>query len=194
MIVLVMLLFSSIVYAQNNSIFEKYSEMKNVSSVYISKTMLEMNPNLYTNDVYIGKVAGQLEAVYIVSSMNGDIKNNMRKDIDSYIKKGNYELLMQQKGIVSSSSFYIKKKGDKIRELVMITDTPGKLNFVQLTGDLTLQDIQRITNQASNTASYDINIPMPDMDKLHQKLNKIHDELSKKLNNMDLSYLNDIGL
>lgn len=43
--------------------------MKGVSSVYISKAMIEMNPNLFTKDIYIGKVSGKLESVQIVSTM-----------------------------------------------------------------------------------------------------------------------------
>ena len=32
-------------------LFKKYSDRKNVSSVYISKAMLEMNPSLFTKDI-----------------------------------------------------------------------------------------------------------------------------------------------
>lgn len=139
---------SAVAMAQNSSVYEKYNEMKNVSSVYISKTMLEMDPNLYTNDLYIGKVAGQLDAVYILSTMMGDIRKNMKKDIDDYIKKGKYELLMKQQGVVSGSSFYMKRKGDRVRELIMVTDGSAKLSFVHLVGSMTLEDIQRITRQS----------------------------------------------
>ncbi len=36
-----------------------YNDMKGVSSVYISKAMIEMNPNLFTKDIYIRKVSGK---------------------------------------------------------------------------------------------------------------------------------------
>lgn len=171
-----------------NSIFDKYNDKPNVSSVYISKTMLDMQPNLYTNDVYIGKVAGQLEAVYVVSTLDATVKKSLRNDIEDFIKKGKYEILMKQKGIVSASSFYIKKKGDKIRELVMITDGAAKLSFTQLVGDLTLKDIQRITNYQDT--SFNISIPMDD---LKERLG----DMQHSLKNMDLSALNalkDINL
>lgn len=156
--------------SQNSVVYEKYNDMKNVSSVYISKTMLAMDPNLYTNDLYIGKVAGQLDAVYILSTMSGDIRKNMKKDIDDYIKKGKYELLMKQQGIVAGSSFYMKKKGDKVRELIMVTDGSAKLSFVHLVGNMTLEDIQQITRQ-SQAAN---RICMPDMDSIKKLISSIN--------------------
>ncbi|MCD8031401.1 MAG: DUF4252 domain-containing protein [Bacteroides sp.] len=140
-------LFISMGMKGQSSIFDKYNDMQNVSSVFISKAMIEMQPKLYTNDVYIGKVAGKLDGVYVISTLDNKIKQNLRKDIDDLIKKGKYELLMKQKGITSSSAFYIRKKGDRIQELVMISDGASKLNFTQLVGDLTLEDIQNITKR-----------------------------------------------
>lgn len=137
-------------YAQQNSVFEKYNDMREISSVFISKAMIELNPNLYTNnDVYIGKVAGQLDAVYIISTMSVNIKKDMRADIDNFIEKGKYELLMKQKGIHTRSAFYIKRQGtDKVKELIMVTDA-ATLKFISLIGDLTLKDIQSITRYQS---------------------------------------------
>ncbi|MCP3895073.1 MULTISPECIES: DUF4252 domain-containing protein [Bacteroides] len=148
---ILVLLFCLIGNAQNN-LFDKYSDLHNVSSVYISKTMIEMNPNLYTKDVFIGKVAGQLDAVYIISTMDNGTKKDLRKDIDEFIQKGKYELLMKQKGVVSRSAFYVKRKGtDQVRELIMITDGAATLKFVSLIGDLTLKDIQKITSYQSTS-------------------------------------------
>lgn len=148
---ILVLLFCLTGNAQNN-LFDKYSDLHNVSSVYISKTMIEMNPNLYTKDVFIGKVAGQLDAVYIISTMDNGIKKDLRKDIDEFIQKGKYELLMKQKGVVSRSAFYVKRKGaDQVRELIMITDGAATLKFVSLIGDLTLKDIQKITSYQSTS-------------------------------------------
>lgn len=126
------------------SLFNTYSDMKGVSSVYISKAMIEMNSNLFTKDVYIGKVSGKLDGVQIISTMDNNIKKNMRKDIQSLVHSSKYELLMKQKGIVSSSEFYVSRKGDKVRELIMVIDGAASLKFVYLEGEMTLKDIQNI--------------------------------------------------
>ena len=125
-------------------LFKKYSDRKNVSSVYISKAMLEMNPSLFTKDIYIGKAASQLNSVQIVSTM---------EDIRELVKSSHYELLMKQKGTVSSSEFYVNRKGDKVKELIMVTNGPASLKFVYLEGEMTTKDVQNILLY-QNTSGY----------------------------------------
>lgn len=138
------------------SLFNTYSDMKGVSSVYISKAMIEMNSNLFTKDIYIGKVSGKLDGVQILSTMDNNIKKNMRKDIQSLVHSSKYELLMKQKGIVSSSEFYVNRKGDKVRELVMVIDGAASLKFVYLEGEMTLKDIQNIMRYQNTSMDDDI--------------------------------------
>lgn len=137
----VLLMLPLLCQAQKN-IFNTYNDMKGVSSVYISKAMIEMNPNLFTKDIYIGKVSGKLESVQIVSTMDNNIKKDLRKDLRTLVQSSKYELLMKQKGNVSSSEFY--RKGDKVKELIMIIDGAANLKFVYLEGEMTLKDIQNI--------------------------------------------------
>ena len=119
MLVCVLLVLPLLAQAQQE-LFKKYSDMKGVSSVYISKTMLEMNPSLFTKDIYIGNAASKMNSVQIISTMDDKIKPELLKDIRSLLKSSRYELLMKQKGAVSSSEFYVSRKGDKIKEFIMV--------------------------------------------------------------------------
>lgn len=129
---------------QAQSLFAKYNDMNNVSSVYISKAMIEMNPELYAKDVNIGKIAKQLELVQILSTMDNEVKRELRRDIESVVQAQKYELLMKQKGIVSRMAFYVKRKGEKVQDLIMVVDGAATLKYVRLVGDMTLKDIQNI--------------------------------------------------
>lgn len=144
MLMAVLLLTLPLLCRAQRNLFDKYNDMRGVSSVFISKAMLDMNPDLFTKDVYIGKVSGQLNAVQILSTMDNNIKKDMRKDLRNLTQASKYELLMKQKGTVSSSEFYINRKGDKVKELIMIIDGAATLKFVYLEGDMTLKDIQNI--------------------------------------------------
>ncbi len=166
----VLLLLPLLCQAQKN-IFNTYNDMKGVSSVYISKAMIEMNPNLFTKDIYIGKVSGKLDCVQILSTMDSNIKKDMRKDLRSLVQSSKYELLMKQKGTVSSSEFYINRKGDKVKELIMIIDGAATLKFVYLEGEMTLKDIQNIMmyqntsmNGGSNVYCIDGNVDLANTD------------------------------
>lgn len=138
-----LLLLSLFCQAQAN-LFNKYNDLKGVSSVYISKAMIESNPNLFTKDVYIGKVSGLLNSVQVLSTIDSNLRKELRKDLNALVESSKYELLMKQKGTVSSSAFYMSRKGDKVKELIMILDGAATLKFVYLEGEMTLKDIQNI--------------------------------------------------
>ncbi|MFV0545450.1 MAG: DUF4252 domain-containing protein [Bacteroides sp.] len=140
-----------------NKLFDKYSDMRNVSSVYISKAMLSVQTEILTDDVNIGKVANELEGIYIISTLDKAIKTELRKDIQKLISNGKYELLMKQKGTASNSAFYIQRKGEKIRELIMVMDGAASLRFIALVGNLSIKDIQNITKDES--CNYNYNFP-----------------------------------
>ena len=112
-----------------------------------------MNPSLFTKDIYIGKAASQLNSVQIVSTMDKMIKSDLLKDIRELVKSSHYELLMKQKGTVSSSEFYVNRKGDKVKELIMVTNGPASLKFVYLEGEMTTKDVQNILLY-QNTSGY----------------------------------------
>ena len=147
---LIILLMLPLMCRAQKNLFNNYNDMKGVSSVYISKAMIEMNPNLFTRDVYIGKVSGKLDCVQILSTMDNNIKKSMRKDIKALVESSKYDLLMKQKGVVSSSEFYVNRKGDKVRELIMIIDGAASLKYVYLEGEMTLKDIQSIMKYQSS--------------------------------------------
>lgn len=152
-----------------NSLFNKYDEMPNVTSVYISKAMLGMNPKVINQDFVISKVASKLDAIYVISTFDSKIKKEMKEDISAFVKKGNYELLMKQKGVASSSAFYIKKRGDKVTELIMITEG-AKQGYTHLVGEMSFDDIQRITLINGHSYNFspsignNINIHLSDID------------------------------
>ncbi|MCD8166134.1 MAG: DUF4252 domain-containing protein [Bacteroides sp.] len=126
-------------------LYEKYSDMKNASSVYISKAMMELSEEIFTKEYYIGKVSGQLEGIYFISSQHKEMKEKIKEDVLQFLKSGNYEDLIVHKGTGSQTAFYIKRTQENVKELIMTTESDKKINFIQLIGDLTLSDIKNIT-------------------------------------------------
>lgn len=189
MILAGMLLLLPLLCQAQKNLFSKYGDMKGVSSVYISKVMIESNPNLFAKDIYIGKVSGQLNSVQILSTMDNNVKKDLRKDLRSLVQSSKYELLMKQKGTVSSSEFYLSRKGDKVKELIMIIDGAATLKFVYLEGDMTLKDIQRIM-MYQNTSWNDGNMNIYQMPEIN--LPEINLAEIEKLKDKD--WLGDLGL
>ena len=130
--------------AQTNSLFDRYCDHQNVTSVYISKAMMEMNPKLFVEDPVIGKVAKNLSLVKILSTSHGTIGRAIRKDFAVLVKQTKYELLMKQKQDNNLSEFYIVRKGNKVGELLMLVVKGDTTKYVVLMGDLSLKEIQGI--------------------------------------------------
>lgn len=195
LLVSMLLIFPLLGQAQQE-LFKKYSDMKNVTSVYVSKAMLDMNPSLFTKDIYIGKAASQLNSVQIISTMDNKIKSEMLKDIRELIKSSRYELLMKQKGTVSSSEFYVNRKGDKVKELVMVINGAASLKFVYLEGEMTTKDVQNILlyqNSGEYTVPFKrfqledlqaMDTPVPDIDLKDLQRTFNSDEWKKFLEDM----------
>lgn len=140
----VLLLCSSFCLAQSNRLFEKYGTMENVDQVYISKTMFQLMPAMETAGLNLMNMKGKIESLQILSTEQTAIKSEMRKDFSGLIGK-EHEELMRVKNGKTHATFYIRKKGERIRELIMLADTETDFNVIQLLGDFTLEDIQSIT-------------------------------------------------
>ena len=159
----VLLMLPLLCQAQKN-LFNKYGDMKGVSSVYISKAMIEtkilthfflyiiIHCRKYLHRV---QLSGHFPNINIFSKQVG---------IRSLVQSSRYELLMKQKGTVSSSEFYKSRKGEKVKELIMIVDGAATLKFVYLEGDMTLKDIQNIMMyQNTSWNGNNVNIQLPDI-------------------------------
>lgn len=168
------LLFPFMLWSQAK-LFDKYSDMKGVKSVYISKAMLEMNANLFTSDIYVGKTKN-LNSVRLLSTMDAQVRKDMFEDIRSLVKSSKYELWMKQKGTVSGSEFYVSRKGDKIKEVIMIMDGAASLKFIYLEGDMTPEDVKRILLYQDSSSSINT-IKMPRWEDLQalQAIDNIED-------------------
>lgn len=64
---------TSICFAQNK-LFDKYSEMDNVTSVYISKAMFQMMPKIETNGLNLMNLKGKIEGLQVLTTENNSIK------------------------------------------------------------------------------------------------------------------------
>lgn len=145
-VLLIILMCCASVVSAQNKLIEKFADMDGVTSVFISKSMLQMMPNMKTEGIDIGGIAGKLESMLILTSEKASISNMMKNEIHSFNSNKSYEELMRVKDEGTRVTFYIKRKNNnKIGELVMFVDEHPEFVFIQIKGDMTLQDIQNIT-------------------------------------------------
>jgi hypothetical protein len=147
-IILVIALFSAATCFGQNKLFDKFSEMDNVTSVYISKAMFQMLPNIDAGGLNLGDMKEKIESLKILTTEDKSTAEKMRKDFSSLEKRDREELMRVRDGDTRATFFAIKD-GDTITELFMLADSDDNFVIIQLLGRFTLQDIQNITNVVS---------------------------------------------
>ena len=141
-ITLLLSLCSLFTYAQD-SFFDKFADMDGVTSVYISKAMLSLMPDMKTEGVNIGEVASKLDNIQILSCVTAQIK----KDISYISPKNGYEELMRINDEGEKTIIYLKRNKNKEKEFVLMSQEKNEFTIIAITGNLTLQEIQGIINK-----------------------------------------------
>ena len=149
----VCLLCSSLTVAQNNtfkSLFDKYENEDNVTIVSISKSMFNLIPgNIKTNNIDIKSVVSKIESMLIITSEKSSVKEKMNDDFKSLVEKNKeYEELMRIRSDKTNVIFNIRKKGDLINELVLLVNDENDFVAMQLLGNFTLEDIQKVARDS----------------------------------------------
>ena len=149
MIALVCLL-SSLVMGQK-SLMERYANVDGVTTVFISKTMLQMMPNMNVHiNMNTKEMAGRLTGILILTTERRNLVQNLRRDTKEFFNNKTFEVLMTVKDEESLVNFYIKKKSDqRVSEMVMVVDEGDEFVLIQMTGDMTMDDIKKMTKGMS---------------------------------------------
>ena len=105
-------LLSSLVMGQK-SLMERYANVDGVTTVFISKTMLQMMPNMNVHiNMNTKEMAGRLTGILILTTERRNLVQNLRRDTKEFFNNKTFEVLMTVKDEESLVNFYIKKKSD----------------------------------------------------------------------------------
>ncbi|MDO5571788.1 MAG: DUF4252 domain-containing protein [Bacteroidales bacterium] len=152
-ILLLIFLFSALA-SPAKTLVEKYTDMKDVTSIYISKTMLKMfsGMNVNTGDVNISSVIPKLQSINLITTEKTNVADMMIKDFQAIKNDKKYEPLMIIKDEDSNVVMYSKYKTKDIIDEVLILITENSSNskvesatFISLIGNLTLEDLEKLS-------------------------------------------------
>jgi hypothetical protein len=131
-------------FAQDK-LFEKYADMDNVTSIYISRAMFRMMPEV--KGVNLASLIKKMESLQLINCEKAEQISLMRKDFSQL--SGRMEELMRIRNGKTCVTFYSGMKGDRVKELLMLADADSSFTVIQLTGNFTLKDIQELTDKVS---------------------------------------------
>ena len=146
----------------SQSVFDKFEDMDDVSTVVVSKKafelMIKMSGENAEAKEYIDMVGG-LTGLRVFATENTSIAADMKSKVTSYLKSSKLSELMRVKDKEGNVKIYIKegKDADHVSELFMFVegiskhmggeDRKPEAIIVSITGDIDLNKISELTTK-----------------------------------------------
>ena len=152
---LVMLAVSVAAFAQNGrSLYNKYSDYDNVEAVYISPAMFRLmgkipDMELQEDNVNLGPIIKSLTGLYILSTTREDIAADLAADVNHFIQRGSYELLMEAKDNGEVMRLYTVGDEQIVNSLVMLARDAAETSFICLDGTMPRDQLEAVIAEAT---------------------------------------------
>ena len=143
-----MMMISTLLCHAQQDFFDKYADMEGVTSIYITKSMLNMFPKMSgkINGVNIGSLANRLNNIQVLSSEKAPIIEQLRKETKHINTKKGYEELIRIREDGEKSTIYFKERKKENNEFILIVDEKDEFTIISIMGNLTMKEIQKIMN------------------------------------------------
>ena len=128
-----------------DALFDKYEDTNGVTTVFISKTMLSMIPNVKAGNHDISEIASKLDQLRILTCEKATLIPRILDDAKKIYNSEGYEAIMRMNDEGEKMTIYQRSlKGGK-NEFVLLQEDSSELNIINVKGAITLKDIQMIT-------------------------------------------------
>lgn len=154
-IIVAMLLVSISALAQDGrSLYNKYSDYDEVEAVYISPAMFRLIgkiPDVEMNDesVNFGPIIKSLSGLYILSIKEGGVAANLADDVNRFIKKGQYELLMEAKDSGEVTRMYTVGDDFVVNSFVLLSRDADETSFICIDGTIPRDQLEALIADAA---------------------------------------------
>lgn len=129
------------------AIFEKYEDTNGVTTIYISKTMLGMIPNVKAGKHDIGKIAPKLDFLRILSCEKASLVGSLLDDARKAYRSGGYEVIMKMNDDDEKVTIYQRTQKDGKNEFSLLTEEKDEMTIINVMGAITLKDIKDLAGQ-----------------------------------------------
>jgi TonB-dependent SusC/RagA subfamily outer membrane receptor len=143
-------------YSQED-LLSKLSDNQNITTVTITKALLDMAPALISNSVEgfeINKLINKLDQIDICKSENKEACRQMKILIENNVAKNKtYETLMRIKDKTDHVTFYAEKENKNFKSLIMLVEETGECTLIRIKGNFTARDIQEVIKKDTSKPS-----------------------------------------
>ncbi|MDE5808959.1 MAG: DUF4252 domain-containing protein [Muribaculaceae bacterium] len=132
------------VNAQVSKVFEQYSETQGVTTVYISKTMLSMMPDIQAGKMELKGVTNKLNYIKVLTTQRAYLIREIYNSIKLQMKRDKFETLISTNDGNERANIYMKTDSRGVNEYLIVNQNKGELSAVLINGTITLADVQKM--------------------------------------------------
>ena len=140
-------LFAFTHVSAQKALFDKYEDINGVTTIYISKTMLGMIPDVKAGKHRIGQIATKLDYIRILSCEKASLMATIIDDARKILRSGNYETIMKMNDDDEKVTIYQRIQKEGKNEFVLLTEDKDEVAIINVMGAITLKDIKDIAAQ-----------------------------------------------
>ena len=118
-----------------------------MTTIYISKTMLGMIPDVKAGKHNIGQIATKLDYIQILSCEKVSLMDTIIDDAKKIFRSGNYESIMKMNDGDEKVTIYQRSQKEGKNEFVLLTEDKDEVTIINVMGAITLKDIKDIAAQ-----------------------------------------------
>ncbi len=142
-------------FAQDGkSIYNKYSDNKGVSAVYISPSMFKLigklpDIDVADGDINLTPIVKEMEGMYLISIEDSKAVAELKADAEKMVTNGKYKLMMEAKDDGEAVRIYVISAGEYVTSLVLIASESDETTFIALDGKIKQEDIEKLLQAAA---------------------------------------------
>jgi len=146
-LLLLILTFTSPLYAQKVKEISELSKIKGVTVVQINKQLLNLIPKIdQVNGIDTNQLSGKLESILI---LNGEDKaaTQLGKEMQLILKSLKVEPLLYASDEGEETTMYYVEGSKKENQFILFSQEPDEVSIIVLKGSFTPQDISTLVNK-----------------------------------------------
>lgn len=136
-------------------IYNRYSDEKDVSAVYISPSMFKMINRLPEMDmggqnVELTGLIRALDGFYLIDSRNRTVNASLKGEMDKFLSEGNMELMLEAKEEGENVRIYTRSQGEIMTHFVLVATEREECTVVYLEGQLSQEQLDAIISKMNH--------------------------------------------
>ena len=153
-IAVLFLLTASAMAQDGKGIYNKYSDNEEVSAVYISSAMFKLmgkvpNMELGEGSMDLGPLIKSLNSMYLLDCDNAEVTNELKDDVNKYISKYKFEMLMEVKDKGEVVRIYTTGNEKTVTQFIMTAAEYEGFTFICLDGTMSRSELEKAISKAT---------------------------------------------